>query len=141
MRSDHAAHCVSQGLKAGHSFKESELSEVQSSAAAFEELVIALTSSASLTRLSLTECGLGDEGVASVLPAVRSNTAVMVELRSNRIANHGAGLLAEALAGNHTLRTLDLQRNDVKCQGAIGLAAALQVCVCAASLSRSARCE
>ena len=36
-------------------------------------------------------------------------------------------LLAEALVANTSLRALDLQRNSVRCQGAIALAAALQL--------------
>ena len=91
------------------------------------QLVAALASSPSLARFSLSDGSLGDEGMGAVLPLVRANAISTLELRSNRIGNHGAGLVAEALAGNSALRTLDLQRNDIKDQGAIGLAAALQV--------------
>ena len=126
--------CVASGLKTGHSFREAELAELQLSGAAVETLVSALLSTGTLVRLSITDCGLGDEGVASIIAAVRAkitldmvNTVAILELRSNRISNHGASAIAEALAGNTSLRTLDLQRNDVKDQGGIALAAALQV--------------
>ena len=120
-------HCVAAGLSAGHPFKEAELSDLQLSAAAISELGLALTTAGALARLSLSDCSLGDDGVSSVLPVVRTGSLTTLELRSNRIGNHGAGVLAEALAGNHTLLVLDLQRNEITCQGAIGLAAALQV--------------
>ena len=126
-QSDTAVHCVAEGLKAGHPFREAELAELQLSGTALSELTLALASSGPLARLSLSECGLGDDGVQGLLPVVRTGALSALELRSNRIGNHGAGVLAEALAGNTNLQVLDLQRNDIKCQGAIGLAAALQV--------------
>ena len=126
-QSDTAVHCIAEGLKAGHPFREAELAELQLSSAALAELTLALASAGPLSRLCVSDCGLGDDGVHSVLPVVRAGTLGTLELRSNRIGNHGAGVLAEALAGNSQLHVLDLQRNDIKCQGAIGLAAALQV--------------
>lgn len=126
-QSDSAAACVAEALRAGHPFKEAELVEVQVSAAAVGELVLALASAAPLARLSIADCALGDEGVPAVLPVVRSGGLGALELRSNSIGNHGAASIAEALACNTSLRSLDLQRNHIKCQGAIGLAAALQV--------------
>ena len=126
-QSDATVHCIAEGLKAGHAFTESELTELQLSPHALGELVAGLASSGGLTRLSVADCGVGDEGVLSVLPVVRAGVLSTLELRSNRIGNSGAASLAEALAGNSALRALDLQRNDIKDQGAIGLAAALQV--------------
>ena len=125
--SDATVHCVAEGLKAGHSFTESELTELQLSPRALGELVQSLASGGSLMRLSIADCGLGDEGALAVLPVVRAGSLSTLELRSNRIGNPGASSLAEALAGNSALRSIDLQRNDIKDQGAIGLAAALQV--------------
>ena len=108
-------------------FSEAELIELQVSPTAMSELVQGLTSSGGLTRLSLSDCALGDDGVLSVLPVARGGALSTLELRSNKIGNHGASGLAEALAGNSNLRAIDLQKNDIKDQGAIALAAALQV--------------
>ena len=121
------AHCIAEGLRAGHSFTESELVELQLSPVAFGDLVRGLTSNSGLVRLSLADCALGDDGIMSVLSVIRGSQLTTLELRSNQISNAGASSLAEALAGNATLRAIDLQRNDIKDQGAIGLAAALQV--------------
>ena len=49
-----------------------------------------------------------------MLPLVRASLLLVLELRSGHIGNHGAGLVAEVLAGNTALVSLDLQRNAIK---------------------------
>lgn len=50
-----------------------------------------------------------------------------LEIRASGLGNGAASAIAEVVATTGRLRVLDLQRNQIRCQGAIALAAALQV--------------
>ena len=100
-QSDLAVSCIAEALRQGHNFAEAELAELQLSAAAQSSMVVALASGGKIARLSIVECALGDEGVGALLPAVRLSSLHTLELRANRIGNHGAGLLAEGREEEH----------------------------------------
>jgi Ran GTPase-activating protein (RanGAP) involved in mRNA processing and transport len=119
--------CITDALRSGHSFAEAELAGLGLPEAGADELLFALAAYPGFARLSISECGLGDAAVGTVLNSVRAGRLTTLQLRSNGIGNCGVASIAEAVAASATLRTLDLQRNEITCQGAIGLAAALQV--------------
>ena len=61
--------------------------------------------------------GFYDEVKELFIPVMKN--LVMMDLHSNRISDHGAKLLADALKENDTLTVLDLSRNyisDAGCQ-------------------------
>lgn len=53
-----------------------------------------------------------------------------LNLAANAVGDEGAEALALAIAANTTLRTLDLQRNDIHCAGAAALAESLKARSC-----------
>lgn len=84
--------------------------------------------------LNLSENRLG-EGILHVAGVLKDNSVIsQLLLKSNEIGNHGAAAIADAINKNDTtaLAKIDLQKNKVKCQGAIALASILKV-----TLSRS----
>lgn len=82
-------------------------------------------SAASLTRLDLSQCGLGLEGAEQLagllqLKARKGGLRELV-LKGNAMGDSGAEALALALRGNQTLGLLDLSQNDLRCRACEGL--------------------
>mgnify|MGYP006191937067 CR=1 FL=1 len=111
---------------AEHGFKAADLSRVHIPAAGVKELLAALSLYDGFESLAVCECELGD-GVHTLSPALAASRLTSLALEGNGIGNRGAAAIAEAVAASDALRTLDLRRNEIKCQGAVALAAALQV--------------
>ncbi len=62
-----------------------------------------------LKKLSLTMCGLGDEGAKAIAGALKTNTTLTdLDLSSNGIENDGQLALAEAVRQNATLQVLTM---------------------------------
>ena len=119
--------CLVEGVRAMEGLSDVELSDLQLSGSSMAALTHALSAFTTVTHLSISGCALGNDGVRHLSSMLRNSTLASLVLQSNAIGNAGVSALAEVLATNTGLRTLDLQRNHVKCQGAIALAAACQV--------------
>lgn len=85
-----------------------------------------LASGHPLRSLFLTDCGLGDEGVAAVAGAVHeSETLMILELRKNGITAEGASAVAKALRQNGSLMNVYLSKNEIDDDGALALSKAI----------------
>ena len=100
-QSDRAANCLIHVLKGVSGFADVSLTDLQLTPVAIRELIQTLFR--------------------------RPTQTQTLDLRSNAIDNSGVAHLAELLVTSAGLRSLDLQRNQIQCQGAIALAAALQL--------------
>ena len=88
----------------------------------------ALKVNSTLTKLCLSDNGIGDQGATGLTEALKVNSALTVlDLDYNGIGDQGATGLAEALKVNSALTMLALDDNGIGGQGATGLADALKV--------------
>ena len=85
---------------------------------------------ASFTEVSLTDLQLSPAAIRELTRTLFRQQTQTLDLRANGIGNSGVALLAESLVASAGLQRLDLQRNSIQCQGAIALAAALQLRSC-----------
>ncbi|CAL1149683.1 unnamed protein product [Cladocopium goreaui] len=90
-------------------------------------LAILLADNIYVSRLSLNECNLGDQGAEYLAEALAENEVLTsLSLEGNRVGDRGAARLAAALERNEALTSLSLGRNCVGGQGVKHLLDALE---------------
>lgn len=80
----------------------------------------------SLRRLDLSSCGITDDVMADLAPAVCRSKLKDVSLGVNQIGNHGCGVLAGFLQSSTRLQSLDLALNPIDCGGLASLVSSLE---------------
>ena len=85
-----------------------------------EALCAALAKNTHVTSLKLKDCGLGDKSAGMLAKMLSTNSTIVdIDLSKNSIKKDGAVALAEGVASNKTLMTLNLfempafQRDDL----------------------------
>jgi len=96
-------------------------------------LALGPTGVASLRRLSLAVCGLGDQGCRSLAGALHINDRLTaLDVSGNRATDHTAVSFAEALSKNDVLEELNLAINSIGDDGLQHLASAIDSKRCSA---------
>lgn len=82
------------------------------------EIVCALKKDTKVTKLDVSECELPDDACNALGDLFRNNSTILeVVLEKNKISSHGAKVLAQGLAENKGIRTLNLLQQAVKSFG------------------------
>ncbi|KAF0714335.1 Aste57867_3912 [Aphanomyces stellatus] len=87
---------------------------------AFDALFRGLAHS-NVKSLSLRRCRLGDSYWLRLAPFLQRSKVEAVDLGHNTIANEGAIWIAQAVAANSSIRTLNLTGNAIETDGAVAL--------------------
>ena len=81
-----------------------------------------------VTHLRLSDNGISDAGVTSIVEAIKVNkTLTNLDLSGNGISDAGATSIAEAIKVNKTLTDLDLSENGISDAGATSIVEAIKV--------------
>ena len=105
-----------EALKVNTTLSSLNLSETGISDAGVLSLVEVLkTNTSSLTSLSLSDIKISHHSVKSIAEVLRVNTTLKeLEFEGNNVGSDGAKLIAESLKANTTLKILILSRNNFK---------------------------
>ena len=105
-----------EALKVNTTLSSLNLSETGISDAGVLSLVEVLkTNTSSLTSLSLSDIKISHHSVKSIAEVLRVNTTLKeLEFEGNKVGVGGAKLIAESLKANTTLKLLSLSRNSIK---------------------------
>jgi hypothetical protein len=98
-------------------------------AGAVECIADGLGSNATLLKINLSYCALGDDGVSILAQTIgpRNMTLQMLKLNNNSITSTGVGVLLETMEQNsHHITDLDLEGNPIGNEGASLLARSLR---------------
>ena len=90
-----------------------------------------------IDHLTLSNCLLGDDGVASIAKGLRNSRLSYITLENNSISAGGTEVLASALTCSDFLSHLNLSRNSIGDAGAIALAVAITRTSCLRQLDVS----
>jgi hypothetical protein len=126
---DEGCKALCRGLKSNAAIRDIDLKGNSLRTGGAEAIGSLLKHNSTLTRLSLEWNFIGtlDEGVAYLADGLAVNKSLeTLDLRSNQITHKGAGELASALRKNNTLKELDLRWNNCGLLGGRVLLSSLQ---------------
>jgi Ran GTPase-activating protein (RanGAP) involved in mRNA processing and transport len=121
------AHALAQGLRHNTSLTQLHLGGNRIQVQGLQSIAEALIDNATLTSLGLRDNDVGPDGMAMLAKTLRSSTCALsdIQLKGNQIRAQGAMHLAHALQMNRSLKVLELQSNQIGPAGARALCDAL----------------